>query len=216
MALMETLIATVAPSIAKTVLKLWASDDKLASESGTSVIEILDKLIPEIRARKEADRQLAAIGEKAAESLLFIFETEGKILTADDHEAVAKLVAQTLDRSKITPDLLVRKDLDPIQLARHFLSEIDEQLVLFPQPRAKLVTRVIEGASQSIIDIARLLPNFSERTFAELLRRDRLLIEATQRTLDGLERIRSQAKEDQAADAAKFETEYRRALARNL
>jgi hypothetical protein len=74
MPLLETLITTVAPSIAKTVLKLWAADDKLASAGGESTIEILTKLIPEIRARKEADRQLAAIGERAAESLVFIFE----------------------------------------------------------------------------------------------------------------------------------------------
>src|SRR5471030_1117092 len=216
MPLLETLIITVAPAIAKTVLKLCAGDDKLASEGGASAIEILARLIPDIRARTEAGRQLATIGEKAAESLVFIFETEGKRLMIDDQEAVAKLVAQTLDHSKITPELLVLKDLDPVQLARHFLSEIDEQLVLLPPPRAKLVTRVIEEASQSIIDIAHVLPNFGERTSAELLRRDRVLIDAAQRTLDALERIRSQANEDQEAEAAKFETEYRRAVARNL
>jgi len=82
MPLLETLITTVAPSIAKTVLKLWAADDKLASEGGVSTIDILTKLIPEIR-------KLAAIGERAAESLIFIFETEGKNLMTDDQEAVA-------------------------------------------------------------------------------------------------------------------------------
>ncbi|MBZ5729443.1 MAG: hypothetical protein LAP87_31265 [Acidobacteriia bacterium] len=137
MPLLETLILTVAPSIAKTVLKLWAADDNLASEGGASTIDILAKVIPEIRARKEADRQLAAIGEKAAESLMFIFETEGKNLIIDDQEAVAKLVAQILDRSKITPDLLLRKDLDPIQLARHLLSEVNGQLALLPEPRER-------------------------------------------------------------------------------
>jgi len=159
---------------------------------------------------------MAAIGERAAESLMFIFETEGKNLMTDDQEAVAKLVAHTLDHSKITPDLLVRKDLDPVQLARYLLSEISEQLALLAPPRARLVARVIEEACQSIIDIAHVLPNFSERTTAELLRRDRVLIDAAQQTLDALERIRSRAGTDQEAEAAKFETEYRRAVIRNL
>jgi ATPase subunit of ABC transporter with duplicated ATPase domains len=75
---------------------------------------------------------------------------------------------------------------------------------------------VIEEASRSMIDIARVLPHFSERTLAELLRRDRVLIDAAQRTLDGLERIRLQVTEDQEIDASKFETEYRRAVVRNL
>lgn len=159
---------------------------------------------------------MAVIGERAAESLAFIFETEGKYLMTDDQEAVADLVAQTLDRSKITAELLISKDLDPAMLARHFLFEAGEQLSLFPAPRATLFTRVIEDASQSMTDIARVLPHFSERTLAELLKRDRVLIEAAQRTLDGLERIRLQVTEDQEIEAAKFETEYRRAVVRNL
>lgn len=67
-----------------------------------------------------------------------------------------------------------------------------------------------------MIDIAHVLPHFSERTLAELLRRDRVLIDGAQRTLDGLERIRLQVTEDQEIEAAKFETEYRRAVVRNL
>ena len=203
MPLAETLIAVVAPAIAKTVLKLWAGDEKLASETGGAAIEALGKLIPGIRARNEANRQLAAIGEKAAASLDFIFETEGKTLLAGDQEAVAKLVAETLNRTKISVDLLVQKDLDPSQLAAHFLSEAGNQLDQLPEPRAELFRRVIEEASQSIIDIAHNLPNFSERTFAELLRRDQVLIDAAGRMLEGLERIRSQPQADQEAESAR-------------
>jgi energy-coupling factor transporter ATP-binding protein EcfA2 len=216
MPLAETLIVAVAPAIARTVLKLWAGDEKLASEGGSAAVDVLSKLIPDLRARNEADRQLAAIGEKAAESLQFIFEIEGKTLLVDDQEAVARLVAETLDRSKISAELLVQKDLDPVQLAGHFLSEVDQELAQLPQPQVKLYRRVIEEASQSIIDIAHQLPNFSERTFAELLRRNRVLIDAADRTLEAVERIRSQAQSNQEAESARFETEYRRAVARNL
>src|SRR5215470_14762588 len=101
MPLIETLVVTVGPAIAKTVLKLWAGDRKVASEGAALATDTLAKLIPEIRARNEAERQLQVIGEKAAESLMFIFETEGKPLMIEDQEAVASLVAQTLDRSKI-------------------------------------------------------------------------------------------------------------------
>ena len=72
-------------------------------------------------------------------------------------------------------------------------------------PRALLFRRVIEEASQSIIDIAHELPSFSERTFAELIRQNRVLVEAADRTFQGLERIRSQAQADQEAEAARRE-----------
>ena len=45
MPLFETLVAAVGPAIAKTVLKLWARDNKVASEGGGSAIEALTKLI---------------------------------------------------------------------------------------------------------------------------------------------------------------------------
>jgi Leucine-rich repeat (LRR) protein len=216
MPLFEILIATVAPAFAKTVLRVWAANDKVAADGGAAAVDVLAKLIPEIRTRKEAERQLEAIGEKAAESLHFIFETEGRHLITDDQEAVANLVAQTLDRTAIGAELLLQKDLDPTQLSQYFITGATEQLSLFPEPRARLFARVIEEASQSIIDIARVLPNFSERTFAELLRRDRVLIEAAQRTLENLDRIRAKPDEDQLVEAAKFDTEYRRTVVRNL
>jgi hypothetical protein len=136
MPLLETLIMTVAPALAKTVVKVWVNDDKLVSEGASSTIDVLAKLIPDVRARNEAVRQLSAIGEKAAESLSFIFEREGRQLAADEQEAVASLVASTLEHSKITTDLLVEKDLDPARLAEHFLTEAGEQLLLFPEPRS--------------------------------------------------------------------------------
>lgn len=216
MPLIETLIGAVGPAIAKKVVKLWAGDSTAEAEAGGLAVDTLAKLIPEIRARKEAERQIEEIGERAAESLRFIFETEGKQLMVDDQEAVATLVAQTLDRSKISVELLVQKDLDPMRLAHHFITEATEQLSLFPEHRARLFSRVIEEASQSIIDIARKLPNFSERTIAELLRRDRVLIDAAQRTFESLDRIRLKAEDDQQSASARFEIEYRRAVVRNL
>ncbi len=216
MPLIETLILTVGPAISKTLLKVWTGDSKLLSDAGDSVIDALTELIPDVRARNEAIRQLDAIGERAAESLKFIFETEGKLLMIEDQEALASLVAETLDHSRISAELLAQKDLDPVQLARHFKNEASAQLSLLPDSRVELFSRIIGEASESIVDIARALPNFTERTLSELLKRDQILIDAAHRTLESLDRIRTKADDDKELEAAKFETEYRRTMARNL
>jgi hypothetical protein len=216
MALIETLIGTVAPSITKTVLKLWAADHKAIVESGTSAVDILAKVIPDILARKEADRQFAAIGERAAQSLQFVFSTEGTQLFADEQQAVAELVAETLDRSQITVDLLIAKDLDPAVLATHLIKQVSDRLSGLPSARIQLFERVIREASESILDIAHDLPTYSERTNAELLRRNRVLVDTADRILDGLDRIRSQIDGSLESEDIRFETEYRRAAARNL
>jgi hypothetical protein len=216
MPLFEIVVSALGPAIAKTVLKVWAGDNKAISEGSGSAIEVLTKLIPEIRARNEAKRQLESIGERAAESLMFTFESEGKLLMVEDQEAVVSLVAQTLDRNNINAEILVRKDLDPVSLAQYFISGASEQLSNLPERRVQLFTRVIEEASQSIIDIARVLPNLTERTFSELLKQNRVLVDAAQQILERLDRIRTKADDDQEIEAARFETEYRRAVVRNL
>ena len=216
MPLLETLIATVAPSIAKTVLKIWAADGRVAVESATSTIEILAKVIPDIRARTEAERQLATIGERAAQSLQFIFDTEGRAILTDDQESLARLLAEALDHSKISADILLGKDLDPTKLAEHLVSQAESALSSLPPERIQLFRRIVQEASESIIDIAQVLPNFSERTFAELLRRDRVLMEAADRAMESLERIRAESHQDLERESAVFETEYRRAITRNL
>jgi hypothetical protein len=216
MTLFETVVTILGPAIAKTVLKLWAGDDKVVSEGTDSAIGALEKLIPEIRARNEAKRQLESIGERAAESLMFTFESEGKLLMIEDQEAVASLVAQTLEASKIDAELLVEKDLDPVRLAEHFISQSSGFLSTLSEGRVQLFTRVIQEASQSIIDIARILPNFTERTFSALLKQNRVLVDAAQQILDKLDRIREKPTDDQEIEASRFETEYRRAIARNL
>lgn len=216
MPLFETLVSTLGPTIAKTLLKVWAGDNKVASDVGGSSIDALTKLIPEIRARNETKRQLESIGERAAESLLFTFESEGKFLMVEDQEAVASLVGRTLDNTQIDTELLIQKDLDPVRLAQHFIKEASEELATLPVGRVQLFTRVIEEASQSIIDIARMLPKFTERTFSELLKRNRVLVDAAQQILEKLDRIRTKTDDDQEIEAVRFETEYRRAVARNL
>jgi hypothetical protein len=216
MPLFETLVSTVGPAIAKMLLKVWVGDNKIASEAGDSSVDVLTKLIPEIRTRHEAKRQLESIGERAAESLKFTFESEGKLLMVEDQEAVASLVAQTLDNGKIDAELLVEKDLDPARLAQYFISEASEQLSKLPKKRVQLFTRVVQEASQSIVEIARILPNFTERTLSELLKQNRVLVDAAQQILENLDRIRTKTNEDQGIEATRFETEYRRAVVRNL
>jgi hypothetical protein len=125
-------------------------------------------------------------------------------------------VAQTLDRSKITADLLAKKNLDPVQLATHFVSEAKELLASLPDERAELFKRVIAEASQSIIDIAHSLPNFNERTLGELLQRTQVMAESVHQVFEELERLRARTPPDPLTDSTRFENDYRRAVARNL
>jgi hypothetical protein len=115
------------------------------------------------------------------------------------------LTAETLDRSKVNADLLIRNDLDPARLADSLMLEARDRTAELSPAHAELFRRVIQEAGQSIVDMAHQLPNFSERTLGELLRGNRVLLEAASRTLEGLERIRSESKMDQEIEGAKFE-----------
>ena len=216
MPLLETVVCAIGPAISKTVLKLWIGDNKIVSDASSSAVDALAKLIPDLRARNEAIRQLDSIGERAAESLMFTFHSEGRLLFADDQETVALLVARTLESAHIDSGLLIEKDLDPVKLAQYFVETASEELSKLSTQRVQLFTRVIEEAAQSIIDVAHVLPNFSERTISALLKQNRVLVDAAHQILSDLERIRATSDDDAQIEATRFETEYRRAVLRNL
>src|SRR5687767_14637736 len=113
MALTEIVIFTVGPAIAKGILKIWLKDQKIAAEIGSALIDLLKQKTKDEIAQQKGRRQFEEIGEKIAESLLILFESEGTNLTEGGKVSVALMVAETLDKSAITPALLAERNLEP-------------------------------------------------------------------------------------------------------
>lgn len=214
MTLVEVVATVLGPSIAKAILKKWLRDSTIATDITSSLIDLIRVKTSDFLTQTRTARQFEAIGERVAESLLTVFEAEGANIPENGRTAVALSVAETLDNAGIDPALLAEKNLEPRLLADYLFSSNPDATRDFSSAETELYKRSVQEASQYIVDIASQLPAFSERTFAELLKRQNQLQDIADQILDEVHRIREDARQDDV-EASLFEVEYRRAVVRN-
>jgi len=77
MSVLEILAFQIGPSIAKAILKLWLKGP-IGNEVASSVLDVIKTKTQDAMSQKKAARQFEAIGEKVAESLLPLFDSEDK------------------------------------------------------------------------------------------------------------------------------------------
>jgi hypothetical protein len=216
MPITETLILSVGPSIAKSILRCWLKDD-LITEFSPDIFDLFMSKITDIRARQRTKRQFEEIGERVADSLLPIFNLEGKELDEGTQEIVANTFAEILEKASISSQLLIEKDLSPKKLEQYLNELSNDAIKLFSQAESALFQRLISESSQLIIDISSQLPQFSERTFAEIFKRGNSLQEIVLKVLDEVHRIRQVSERANPEEQARrFEEDYRREVVRSL
>ena len=212
---LTTLIYSLAPSIAISLGKLWLKDKEIGLGVFESVVDLFAEKTGDLLAQRRGGREFEAIGEKVAESLLPLFD-EFQIDNAEK-EAVALAIADTLTFTPLTTEILAQHDLDPTQLADYLLQTVDIATRDFSDSGTGLYRRNIEEIAVYMVDIASQLPNFTERTLAEILMRERTLITKVEQILAEVREIRAEsvaANTDVAA--ARFEEQYRRTVIRKL
>jgi Leucine-rich repeat (LRR) protein len=214
MPLLEAVTIEVGAAIAKSILKLWVKDSTLGEDVSSSLIDLLKTKTSDLFAQRKGERQFAEIGDKIGEALLPLFEAEGAHLDEGERNAVAQAVAETLNKSKLSSELLAERNLQPAQLVQHMLSVHPITTYYFGEAAAELYKRIIKESCTYIVDIASRLPSFTEHTFAEVLRREDQIIAKTDEILEELRMMREQL--DPMVEAERFEIEYRQAVARNL
>jgi hypothetical protein len=216
MGLIEVLTIEVGAVIAKAIVRVWLRSEDAMSDSGADVIDLIRGKTSDIVAQRNGTRQVEAIGDQIALSLLPFFEVEGRGLSESSRIAIALAVADSLRETKINPKLLVRYNLEPSALASDIIAAMTARCARdFSAQEEALYNRVIHESCQAIIDIASQLPQFTERTFAEVLRREDQLLRVASEILNEMRMINSASQQGET-ERARFETEYRLSVARNL
>jgi len=148
----------------------------------------------------------------SGESLLPIFEIEGARLDEGARTAVARAVADALNAA--TSEVLAQHNLEPVNLAKYLLGLHPARSHHFSDDEGQLYERIVTESCTYIVDIASQLPQFTERTLAEILKREGQLITIAEKILQEVARMRAQL--DPHLEAARFELDYRRAVVRHL
>jgi tetratricopeptide (TPR) repeat protein len=189
MPLIETLSFELGSSIAKAILKSWLKNSDLAVDASSSLVDVVKSWAVDKTAQRKAQRQFEEIGEKVGESLLPIFEKDGAQLDEGSRTAVALAVAETLNSASST--VLAQTNLSPTELTA-FLLQHPFGTAHFNETELFLYQRIITTSCECIVDIASRLPAFTERTFAEVLKRENYILDVAQQTLAEVRRLRVQ------------------------
>jgi hypothetical protein len=217
MTLPATLAVSVGPAIAKAILKLWLKDKPFLESIGESINDLISAKTKDVFEKKKAERQFQEIGDRVAQNLFHLFESDGGHLDENGKSAVALAVSDTLEKTPITAQFVLDRRLDPIELANHLLKARPGATIGLSELETALYERIITETSRYIVDIASQLPAFTERSFAELIKKGDQLVEICNKILSEVKRIQEGSEQTNSEqNAARFETEYRLAVGRKL
>src|SRR5437762_5747071 len=166
----------IGKAIAKQIFKLWVKDIPLAEDISSGLLDLIGSKTSDAFAKREGDRQFEKIGDKITKSILPLLKAEHINLDEGERNAIALEVASTLNKSRLTSDILLQQNLQPSQL-EHYLLKINPNATRdFSAKGAALYERLIKEASVYIVDISSQLPSFTEHSFGEILEREDLIL----------------------------------------
>ncbi|HEY9603200.1 MAG TPA: leucine-rich repeat domain-containing protein [Allocoleopsis sp.] len=205
MSVSGTLLVILGPAIAKTIFDSWLNDSPLAKAIASEIVDKLKEIIPNSSDRQNTQREIERIGQQIASQMRPIFDREMSRLDEGSRSAIQLAIADTLRQANVTNELLMSQDLDAGGLKQHLRNANPEASRDFGWAERALYDRMLTEVSDSIIQAAPQLEDFSRSFATETLQRLTQIIAADERRQDESRR-----------EVDEFEKAYRRTIAREL
>ena len=214
MSLLTAAAIEVGKAVAKSIFKFWMKDSELGQDISSSLIDLVGSKTSDTFAQRKGNRQFEDIGDKISKNVLPLLKSENINLDEGERRAIAITVAETLNKSSLSTELLLKQNLQPI-LLEQYLNVVNPTITRdFSEGGTFLYQRILQECCTYIIDISSQLPSFIEHSVAEVLTREDLIRARVDQVLEELREIRKQLDPTDIVD--RFEIEYRDAVARNL
>jgi len=214
MSLLTAAAIEVGKAVSKSIFKFWMKDSQLGQDISSSLIDLVGSKTSDTLAQRKGNRQFEDIGDKISENVLPLLKSENIHLDEGERRAVAIAVAEALNKSRLSTELLLKQNLQPI-LLEQYLDAVNPNVTRdFSEAGAFLYQRILQECCTYIIDISSQLPSFTEHSVAEVLTREDLIRARVDQVLEELREIRKKLDPTDIID--RFEIEYRDAVARNL
>ena len=201
----------VGAAIVKASLKVWFGKDIIAADTGSSIVDVLKAKISGDLEQRQAQRFFEDLEVPVAKRLRVLRDTEFGSMPENEWNASVLAAGDSFDRASLTAQDLFMRDLDPLFLERHIRADAPAATRDLSADGVALYDRLVSEGCAYVIEIADKLPHFNAGAFAELLRRDRQILEVISKVLD-----RIPEKAEGEPEAARFATAYVRHLATKL
>ena len=209
------LLLGLGAAVVKVSCKIWLRDNSFASDASADVVDIVkEKLSGELDQRK-ARRLFEDLEEPVAKKLEFLREHEMAGMPDNEWEAAILGVSDTLRRAQFTDEDIFAGDLDPLYLRRKIAAVSPHATRDLSEAATELYGRLLTECCAYVVELTTTLPRFVPGAFAEVLRRETVIL---QRFAEVLDRMPSadQAQAGAARAEADFAAAYRRQVVSQL
>ncbi|MBN1453221.1 MAG: hypothetical protein JW963_19565 [Anaerolineales bacterium] len=165
----ELLVTTLGSTIAKLCLGWWLKKPEFAINATEGVVDYLAKLTGDVIAARRGNRHYEILSERAAERLSYFLECEFWGVTENGLSPICLAVSDTIQSAPISLDLMVKRNLDPSELAEFYQSGSRKFTRDFSDFEKSIYYRLLSEACTLAIEFSANLPNFNQRTLRTYL-----------------------------------------------
>ena len=201
----------LAAAVVKAAVKVWLKDDAFAADASASITDLVCGKISGDLEQRRIRRFFEDLELPVARRVRSLRETEFGQLPENEWTAAVLAAGDSFDHARLTARDLFTRDLDPLFLEQHIRRDSPRATRDLSEGGTALYERLITEGCAYVIEIADKLPHFQTGAFAELLHRDRQILDRIDEILD-----RIPGKATGESDEARFVTACRRHIATRL
>ena len=211
MGILETLLATLAPSVAKSLLKLWLADSEIAASAGQSLVDMISKKLTNVLERNSAERQIVGISEQVVARLEPLMR-DARIRSIDV-PVITRAMTETLDATPVNAELVSKRNMSPAALAEFMMDTYPVATQGMGDSQKALYVRAMQDLSSHLVRLSFDLPT----TLGDLLNRVDEIPKILKGIFEDFERAREQSRQNSTSEEARrFEERYRDATRNRL
>lgn len=212
---MADLLLGLGAAVVKAACKVWLKDNEFAASASAEVVDLVRHKISGELNQRNLRRVFEDLEVPVAEKLRVLRQHEFGGMPDNEWTAAVLAVGDTLRAARFTDEDVFAGDLDPLYLRRHILAGARDATWDLSADGTALYHRLLTECCAYVVELTSLLPGFTAGAFAEILRRDTLIVRQFAEVLDRMpdpEAVRA----DAARADADFAAAYRRQVVNRL
>jgi hypothetical protein len=202
-------------AVVKVACKIWLKDHATAASASVEVVDIIESKVAGDLDQRHARRLFEDLEVPVAKKLGVLRQHEFGGMPDNEWTAAVLAVGDTLSKARITDADIFAGDLDPLYLRRHIVASAPHATRDLSEAGTALYDRLLIECCAYVVELTSTLPRFQAGAFAEMLRRQTVIL---QRFGEVLDRMPSpdQVRVGIARAEADFAAAYRRQVVNRL
>lgn len=178
------LLLGLGAAVVKVACKIWLKDSSIASDVGADVVDVIKGKVSSQLDQRKARRMFEDLEEPVAKKLEWLREHEMAGIPGNEWAAAVLTVGDTLRRATFTDADIFAGDLDPLYLRHKIAADSPNATRDLSEAGTEVYRRLLTECCAYVVELTSTLPRFIPGAFAEVLRRQSLILQRFSEVLE--------------------------------